>query len=300
MMLKIEVFDHKFHDLIDVSQDMRLLGELGGFVEGPIWSEKEQDLTLNSLGNQKTWRWSETIGFTLMRENTNIANGMAYDAMGRIIVCEQIGYRMARMNRDMTDYQVIASEYNGKAFNSPNDVVVHSSGMIYFTDPTFGRRPTRHGRFGRQQQPCQGVYSIHPEGLQVTLATDELDNPNGLCFSPDETKMYFAESALSQITVMDVLKDGTLGNKKVFARTVRRGPGVPDGIKVDEDGNVWCTAEGGIQVFNPEGKILGLIYTPDASGNLCFGGKEMNILFMGSEFELYAVQTKVKGQGLRR
>ncbi|MCM3713952.1 SMP-30/gluconolactonase/LRE family protein [Halalkalibacter oceani] len=299
-MLKYEAVAEKFHDLIDVSQDMKLLGSVEGFFEGPIWSEKEQDLTFSSLTNEKTWRWKEGEGCTLLRENTNIGNGMAYDAAGRIIVCEQIGYRMARMNRDMSDYQVIASEYNGKPFNSPNDVVVHSNGMIYFTDPTFGRRPTRHGRFGRQQQPCQGVYMIHPDGFQVTLVTDEVDNPNGLCFSPDESQMYFAESGLSQITVMDVLDDGTLGNKRLFAKTLKRGHGFPDGIKVDSEGNVWCTAEGGVQVFSAEGETLGVIFTPEASGNLCFGGKEMKTLFMGSEFDFYSVETKVRGQSLRR
>ncbi|MDR1933597.1 MAG: SMP-30/gluconolactonase/LRE family protein [Spirochaetales bacterium] len=298
-MLKIEIFDKSFENLLDPNQEMRLIGEFGGFVEGPIWDEKEQDLTFSSLTNQKTWRWKEGAAPKLMRENTNIGNGMAYDAAGRIIVCEQIGFRVARMNRDMSDYQVIASEYKGKPLNSPNDVVVHSSGMIYFTDPAFGRRPTRHGRFSHTPQ-SQNVYFIHPENFQLTLATDQLSTPNGLCFSPDESKMYFAESSLDQITVMDVLGDGTLGSPKCLAKSVLRGPGVPDGIKVDVLGNIWMTAQGGVQVFSPDGGILGLIYTPDVSGNLCFGGGEMDTLFMGSEFELYTVRTKVKGQSLRR
>jgi gluconolactonase len=204
------------------------------------------------------------------------------------------------MSWDIADYQIIATGYNGRPLNSPNDVVVHSNGMIYFSDPAFGRRPGLHGYFGRQQQPCQGIYSIHPETLQVVLVTDELDNPNGLCFSPDESKMYFAETSISQLTVMDVLKDGSLGNKKLFSYSVNKGHGTPDGIKVDVDGNVWCTAEGGIQVFNIEGTILGLIYTPEVSGNLCFGGKGMNTLFIGSGSNLFTVLLKAKGQSLRR
>ncbi|MDR1625783.1 MAG: SMP-30/gluconolactonase/LRE family protein [Spirochaetia bacterium] len=298
-MLKIEVFDDAFHDLVDPNQELRLIGEFGGFFEGPIWSEKDQDLTFSSLTNQKTWRWKEGSEPKLLRENTNIGNGMAYDSSGRILVCEQIGYRVSRMNRDMGAYQVLASGYNGKPLNSPNDIVVHTSGMIYFTDPVFGRRPTRHGRFSHAPQE-QNVYMMHPETFQLTLATGELSNPNGLCFSPDERKMYFAETTLDQITVMDVLRNGTLANPECLAKSVPRGKGGPDGIKVDTKGNIWLTAQGGVQVFNPQGKILGLIYTPDVCGNLCFGGGEMNTLFMGSEFECYAIRTKARGQSLRR
>jgi gluconolactonase len=298
-MLKIETFDDGFNDLINPNQELRLIGEFGGFFEGPIWSEKDQDLTFSSLTNQKTWRWKEGSEPKILRENTNIGNGMAYDSSGRILVCEQIGYRIARMNRDMSAYQVLATEYNGRPLNSPNDIVVHSSGMIYFTDPVFGRRPTRHGRFSHAPQE-QNVYLMHPETFQLTLATGKLSNPNGLCFSPDEKKMYFAETTLDQITVMDVLSNGTLANPECLAKSVLRGKGGPDGIKVDVQGNIWLTAQGGVQVFSPSGKILGLIYTPDVCGNLCFGGSEMNTLFMGSEFECYAVRTKVRGQSLRR
>lgn len=299
-MLKVEVFDGRFHDLLDVNQDIKMLGALGGFFEGPIWNAKTKDLTFNSLTNQKTWRWSEKGGLRLMRENTNIANGMCYDSAGRIVICEQIGFRISRMNYELTEYQVLATEYEGKPLNSPNDIVCHSSGMLYFTDPHFGRRPSRHGRFGSMPQPCQGIYMLTPETLQLTRATGELDNPNGLCFSPDEKKMYFAESTLSQVTVMDVLSDGTLRNRQVFARTAKKGEGMPDGIKCDVAGNIWVTAEGGVQIIHSDGTLLGVLFTPEVCGNACFGGNDLQTFFMGSEFEFCAVRTKIKGQPLRR
>ena len=298
-MLTVKVFQDRFYDLLDCSQNMTCLGDFEGFTEGFSWSETEQEMTFSALTCQKTWRWSEREGVQLLRINTNIGNGMCYDGQGRLIVCEQIGYRVARASRDMKDYQVIASEYNGKPFNSPNDVVVHSSGMIYFTDPHFGRRPTKHGRFGSQPQSCNGVYRIDPNSLDVTLAADQLDAPNGLCFSPDESKMYFTEGPTKRLTVMDILPDGMLTNPRLFAHTAQCGVGAADGIKSDEFGNIWATAEGGIQVFAPDGTILGVILLPESSGNLAFGGKHLDVLFMGSGSKVFTVKTKVRGIKLR-
>lgn len=299
-MLNVLIGDKRFYELIDVSQEMIHLGNFGGVTEGFLWSEINQDLMFNTLTNQKTWKGTAIEGFIEIDEHTDIRNGMAYDNEGRIVACVQIGYCVARMNRDLTNYQVIASEYNSHPLNSPNDIVVRSDGAIYFTDPVFGRRPTRHGRFDRRTQPLQGVYRIDPETLEVILATGELFTPNGLCFSSDERKIYFADSAVSQIVEMDVMPDGTFAYKKVLASTLGRGEyGLPDGIKIDEQGNIWCSAEGGIQVFTPEGIFLGMIRTKGASGNLCFGGKDLQTIFIGSEFDVYMVQALVRGNKLR-
>jgi gluconolactonase len=177
---------------------------------------------------------------------------------------------------------------------------VRSDGLIFFTDPAFGRRPTRHDRFGRVYQPVQGVYSIHPATLEVTLVSGELFTPNGLCFSPDETSLYVADSAVSQIVELDAENGGMLKNKRVFARTSGRGHGVPDGIKADTAGNIWCTAEGGVQVYHPSGGLLGIIRTPDVSGNLCFGGDDMKTVFIGSGSDIFSLRAKVRGVSLRR
>lgn len=141
---------------------------------------------------------------------------------------------------------------------------------------------------------------IDPDSLDVTLATDQLNAPNGLCFSPDETKMYFTEGPTKHLTVMDVLPNGMLTRPRVFARTAQCGAGAADGIKSDEEGNIWATAEGGIQIFAPDGTILGVILLPEASGNLAFGGRDMNTLFMGSGSKVFIIQTKRRGVKLRR
>lgn len=294
-MLDFLVNDKRMLDLISPDQDMVDCGDYGGFVEGPIWSEKYNDLTFNSLSNKKTWRFDPDTGKSqLYDEDTNISNGMAYDLDGNIIVCEQIGFRILRTDREFKRYEVIADSYNGKPFISPNDVVVHSNGTIYFTDPHYGRRPTRHGKFSSQPQEKQRVYGIRPGRGELFVATEETNCPNGLCFSLDEKEIYFAESSTYELSAMDVNEDGTFSNRRILAVTPELGHGAPDGIKIDNEGNIWLTAQGGIQVYNRAGSFYGLFRTPEVSGNLCFGGREKDTLFFGCESHLMTVKTKVK------
>lgn len=293
-MLDVIVYDERFRELIDLEQDMDDEGDFGGFLEGLIWSEKNNDLIFNTLGNKKTWCFYSKGRYELLKEETNIANGMTYDRDGNIIICEQIGYRMAKTDRAFSFYEIIADSYDGKVFNSPNDVVIHSNGTVYFTDPHYGRRPTRHGRFSRQPQKKQRVYGIRPHDNSVFVATEETNTPNGLCFSLDEKQVYFSETTTSEISVMDVSDDGTFTNRRVLAVTPELGHGGPDGIKLDGKGNIWCCAQGGIQVYSPDGRFLGLLKTPAASGNLCFGGDDGHTLFMGADSHLVSVRTKTK------
>ena len=293
-MLNVLVKDERFHNLIDTEQEIFDWGDFGGFVEGLIWSNIDCDLTFNTLGNKKTWRLYCDGNSELLREETNIANGMAYDADYNMIICEQIGYRLARSDRDLKKYEIIADSFDGKPFNSPNDVVVHSNGTIYFTDPHYGRRPTRHGRFSSQPQARQRVYGIRPKTGELFIATEETNTPNGICFSLDESKVFFAETTTYEISEMDVNDDGTFSGRKVLAVTPDLGHGGPDGIKLDNFGNIWCCAQGGIQIYTQDGAFLGLLRTPAASGNLCFGGKDGHTLFFGADSRMMSVRTKVK------
>jgi len=297
-MLQIEVYNDRFLSLVDPNQEFKKLGDFGGVPEGIIWSEHHQQLTFNSLTNQKTWRIYSDGSVKQLREKTNIANGMAFDSKGNIVVCEQIGYRIGYADNDFSSYEIVADSYNGKPFNSPNDVVVHSDGTILFTDPAFGRRPTRHGRFSSLPQPVQGVYSLDPKTWEVKLVCDDLDTPNGLVFSPDEKKIYFADTGLSEIIAFDYC-DGKMSNKKVLAHTLQKGSRRPDGIKIDSLGNIWCDCEGGLQVYDPDGNVLGLIRTPQESCQFCFGGSDMKTIFFGSEFDLLSFRTKIPGIQLR-
>lgn len=298
-MLKATIFDAGFEELMDVTQDPVVVADGFAFTEGPIWHGKERHLTFSDFPNNHLYRWSREGGLKLIREHTNKANGNAYDHLGRIISCEGTSSRVARMEADMSGYEVLATHYGGKQLNSPNDVVVHSNGMIYFTDPQFGRRPTGAGLGRPQELDFQGVYMLNPDTLLLTLVADQVANPNGLCFSLDERQMYIADSPRHCIFLFDVLSDGTLGNMRTFGVTADKGEGKPDGVKIDMEGNVWCTAQGGVQVFNKGGRLLAAIAFPERSGNLCFGGDDLKTLFVCAGSTVQTLRTKVPGKKLK-
>jgi gluconolactonase len=241
-------------------------------------------------------RWSESEGVTEVMRPSNKCNGMTYDADLNRLVCEHVTSSLVRERPDGTR-ETIASHYEGKELNSPNDVTVRSDGTIYFSDPWYGRMPV-FGVERERELGFQGVYRIPPGGgeAQLAVAEDEFEMPNGLCFAPGESLLYINDTPRAHIKVFDVAADGTLSNGRMFFDGIGSGvieEGIPDGMKCDEQGNVWVTGPGGIWVISPEGEQLGVLAVPEATGNLAWGGPDWHWLFIPSSTSVYRIRTAV-------
>jgi gluconolactonase len=286
-------------ELIDTDGAVERLATGFQFTEGPIWNAAEGALYFSDMPGDVRRRWSPRDGVSEVMRPSNKCNGMVYDADGNLLVCEHVTSQLVRERPDGTR-EALATHFEGSELNSPNDVCVRSDGTIYFTDPIFGRiahvgleRPLVLG--------FQGVYSVPAgarEGGVPTLVVDrdEFDQPNGLCFSPDESLLYVNDTPRAHIKVFDVAADGSLSGGRVFFAGMGTGviaDGVPDGMKVDERGNVWVTGPGGVWVISAAGEHLGTIEVPENVGNLAWGGDGWRTLFLPSSTSLYRIETKV-------
>ena len=225
------------------------------------------------------YRWDAAGGAAVFRRPSRKANGNTCDSAWRILTYEHATSRVVRQEPDGCQ-TVLASHYAGLELNSPNDIVVKSDGAIYFTDPDFGRRPTRVGVPREQQQPCQGVYRLDPETGALARLADDFDQPNGLCFSPDETRLFVNDSPRGHIRVFDVLADGALRGGQVWAEVRGEGPGVPDGMNFDAAGNLYCAGPGGIHVFDAAAVCPARSRMPEQAANFCWGGDDLRDLII--------------------
>jgi gluconolactonase len=270
------------------------------WAEGPAWNGVGRYLVWSDIPNNRQLRWIEDDSrVTEFRNPSGNSNGNTFDHEGRQLSCEHGGRRVVRYeyNGDVT---VIADSYEGNSLNSPNDVVVHPDGGIWFTDPPYGIRGNYEGNRAEQELPLS-VYRVDGTTGQIRRVTDDIDAPNGLCFSPDYSLLYVANTGSGQdIRVWDV--DGTsLRNGRTFAQlsipeTSNRTSA--DGIRCDVDGNVWAGARPGVQIVAPNGDTIGVIRLPEVCANICFGGSKRNRLFMTASQSLYSVYVGVRGAGV--
>ena len=233
------------------------------------------------------FRWTHSGGIEVYIKPSRQSNGLTYDRQGKLVACEHAGRQISRMASDRQMLTVVDS-YDGKKLNSPNDVVVHSNGSIYFTDPPYGILPDL-GDIG-----FFGVYRIDPDGTLALLASDFV-RPNGLAFSPDESVLYIDDTDHRHIRAFDVRADGSLINDRVFCDMDVDATGNPDGMKVDVLGNVYCTGGGGLWVVDPDGRHLGTIAFPELPANVAFGGQDNQTLFVTARTGLYSIQGNVPG-----
>jgi gluconolactonase len=294
--LAIDVKSEALAELIDPSAEVERLATGFTFTEGPIWNKQEEFLLFSDMPGDVRRRWSERDGVEEVMKPSNKCNGMVYDAEGNLLVCEHVTSSLVRERPDGTR-DTIATHYQGKELNSPNDVVTRSDRTIYFSDPAYGRMPG-FGLEREQNLSFQGVYRIPPGGgePELVVGEDEFEQPNGLCFSPDESLMYINDTPRALIRVYDVRPDGTLAGGRLFFEGIGSGvieEGVPDGMKCDERGNIWVTGPGGVWVISPEGEHLGVVRVPENVGNLAWGRPDWKTLFMPSSTSLYRVNTKV-------
>ena len=271
------------------------------WAEGPVWFGDGRYLLWSDIPNNRIVRWDEATGTVSdYRRPSDYANGNTRDRQGRLVTCEHGGRRITRTEHDGT-VTVLMDRFEGKRLNSPNDVVVKSDGSIWFTDPPFGLGGFYEGNVA-EQELGQNVYRLDPETGRAEIVADNVLGPNGLCFSPDESKLYIVESRAApsrKLKVFDVVKGGAaLGNGRVF---LDAGPGTPDGMRCDIDGNLWCgwgmgkPELDGIMVFAPDATPIGRIALPERCANVCFGGRKRNRLFMASSQSVYALYVHAQG-----
>jgi gluconolactonase len=269
--------------------------------EGPAWFGAGRYLVWSDIPNNRMMRWTEETGrVSVFRQPSNNSNGNTRDRQGRLITCEHDTRRVTRTEFDGTITTLI-DKFDGKPLNSPNDVVVKSDDSIWFTDPPFGILGNYEGHMAKPELPTN-VYRLDPRTGTATVAAGDVNRPNGLAFSPDESKMYIVEAAVTPrvIKVYDVTDNGTkLANGKPFI-TAEPG-GTPDGFRLDVDGNLWCgwgmgnEKQDGVKVFDPTGKPIGFIALPERCANVCFGGVLRNRLFMTASHSLYSLYVNTQG-----
>jgi gluconolactonase len=269
------------------------------WAEGPVWFGDGRYLLWSDIPNDRILRWDEETGaVSTFRKPSRNANGHTRDRQGRLVTCEHGARRVTRTEYDGS-LTVIADRFEGKSLNSPNDVVCRSDGSIWFTDPPFGILGYYEGTKATPELPTN-VYRVDPASGAITLATGDVERPNGLAFSPDESKLYVvgAGGPTRSIWAFDVVDGRRLANQR---RLVDAGPGTPDGLKLDVDGNLWVGwgmgQEGldGVEVFDPAGRRIGRVDLPERCANLCFGGRHRNRLFMCGSTSLYALYVNTQG-----
>lgn len=266
------------------------------FTEGPLWDVRGEALLFSDIPGDVTLRWTARRGVEEVRRPSNKGNGLVYDRDGNLLICEHVTSRVVRQ-RPTGHRDVLASHYQGRELNSPNDIITSSRADIYFTDPWYGRMP----EFGLERVrdlDFQGVFRIGRSDGAVDLVAPphEFAMPNGLCLSPDETLMYINDTARRQIKVFAVSPDGFLANGRLFFDGIgdgSSGQGAPDGMKCDERGNVWVTGPGGVWVIDPDGEYLGTVRVPEIVGNLAWGGPGRRILYLAASTSIYRLTTTV-------
>lgn len=292
--MSIDVRDPLMEAVVPTSAKLERLATGFGFTEGPIWHGPDSYLIFSDIPNSTMYRWSEDAGVEIFRKPSNMANGNVFDQQWRLLTCEHATSRLTRTERDGS-ITVLASKYGDQELNSPNDVIVAKDGSIYFTDPTFGREEY-YGVPRQAGQPFRGVYHLNPDGgEQPRLLFEDFDQPNGLCFSPDERLLYVNDTARGHIKAFAVGENGSFTGGQVFAEPQGPGEGLPDGMKTDIMGRVYCTGPGGIHVFAPEGTCLGVILVPEVVANFTWGGVDRMQILITASTSLYRIATLVRG-----
>ncbi len=289
----IDARSEAIYELVARGSEVERLATGFTFTEGPIWNPDGYLLFSDMPGNVRR-RWDPDGGVVEVMNPSNKCNGLALEADGSLLVCEHATSSLVRERPDGSR-ETIASHYDGKELNSPNDVVVKRDGSILFSDPWYGRMPG-FGVERERELGFQGVYRIPPGGGELQLLADDYEQPNGLCFSPDESLLYINDTPKAHIRVYDAAADGSIENGRMFFEGIGSGvveEGIPDGMKCDERGNIWVSGPGGIWVISAAGEHLGVIGVPENTGNLCWGGPDWRTLYIPSSTSLYGIRTEV-------
>ena len=264
----------------------RLLAGGFRFTEGPVW-HPDGYLLFSDIPADTIYRLVPEGAAEPHVRPSRQSNGLTFDRQGRLLACEHAGRQVSRQAHGGA-METVVDSYDGKRLNSPNDLVVHSSGAIYFTDPPYGIDPDPG------EQGFNGVYRVDPQGVLSLLIAD-FDRPNGLAFSPDESTLYVDDTRRRHVRAFDVGPDGSLSNDRVFVDMDVEAPGNPDGMKVDVEGNVYVTGGGGLWVVEPSGRRVGIVAFPELPANVAFGGPDNRTIYVTARTSVYRVQGRVAG-----
>jgi gluconolactonase len=301
--MNVAIRDERFRRVVGHDAPVEELATGFDFTEGAVWNHVEGHLIFSDMPGDVMRSWTTADGIQVFRQPSNMANGNTFDLQGRLITCEHATSRVTRTEHDGS-ITVLMDSFEGKRLSSPNDVVVHSDGSVWFTDPGYGIMLNYEGQVAEAELPTR-VYRLDPDSGEATIVADDFLRPNGLCFSPDEELLYIVDTGSSHdpngpshIRVFDVTADNRLENGRLF---VDMKPGMADGIRCDEDGNLWAAAGwagpgfDGVHCYAPDGTRIGQIHLPEICANLCFGGAGKNRLFMAGSQSLYAVYVETAG-----
>ena len=293
-----EVFDKRFKSLMIGIAHLDKLADGCIWAEGPVWFADGGYLLWSDIPNNRMLRWTPETGVSTFRPESNNSNGNTRDRQGRLITCEHLTRRVTRTEPDGS-ITVIADKHKGKRLNSPNDVVVKSDDSIWFSDPSYGIMTEFEGSRSEQEQGGCYVYRVDPKTGEIATVVEDFVKPNGLAFSPDEKILYVADSAASHdpnaphhIRAFDVVDGKKLTNSRVFCDIKT---GIPDGFRIDVNGNLWTSCHAGVECYAPDGTLLGRINVPEIVANVTFGGKRRNRLFITATTSLYAVYVNTTG-----
>ena len=292
-----EVIDRRFANYVLHNAEVEQLASGFRWLEGLVWMGDWNCLLFSNIPENAIMRWSKEHGISSYRVPSDFSNGQTRDKQGRLLTCSHGGRCLYRTEHDGT-VTTIADSHGGKRLNSPNDVAVKSDGTIWFTDPLYGISNDYEGGIRTSEQP-PALYRLDPATGELAVMIDDMGGPNGLAFSPDESKLYVADTGdqtrpepVQHIRVFDVTSRNTLKGGDVFHKIT---PGAADGITMDEDGNIWSSAADGVHCISPEGHLMGKILLPSLVANLTFGDARRNRLFIGASHTLYSVYLNRRG-----
>ena len=301
MNFEIEIFDDRLVSVVQGATRTRLCTG-AKWSEGPVWIWQDESVLWSDIPNNRMLRWSKADGMTVWRESVEFVNGHTLDNNGDLLHCSH-GLRaivrtplVGGLLQASTADDMVVNSYQNKRFNSPNDLVVKRDGTIWFTDPPYGILSNHEGHKAPAEQAANHVFCFDPKTKSISAASDWLEEPNGLAFSPDERLLYVSDTSAAlalpgrgnhHIVVFDVLADNQIKNPRIFAEIQ---PGLSDGFRIDTQGWVYTSSEDSVQIYHDDGVLLGKIHLPEKVGNLCFGGQDGNQLFVTASTSLYHIE----------
>ena len=297
--MKFEAYDQQFNALLRADSVLECLASPARWAEGPVWLPGEDAVVFSDVKANRMYRWNRDGRITIFREQANYANGNTLDRQGRLISCEHGRRGVSRTDSDGVA-RILVDRFDGKRLNSPNDVVVKSDGSLWFSDPPYGIVGDAEGFKSESQIIGCYVYRFDPETGEITAVATDVQRPNGLAFSPDESRLYVADMSIvdfplqgrRHLLVYDVIEGRRLSNPRVLAQIE---PGIPDGFRVDQCGNIFCSCEDGILVLAGDGQRIGKIGVPERVSNCTFGGPAQDELFITATTSLYRVRLATQG-----
>lgn len=294
-MLEVNVFDPQFSEIFSPDTDLEQIATGFRFTEGPLWDPRTDSLLFSDIPAGRIYRWADSEDVAVFCELSGKSNGLTWDLDGQLLACEHLNRQVSRRLENGSVVPV-ATHFQGKRLNSPNDLLMRSDGILYFSDPPYGILSEDMGALAEQEQPVNGFYLLRPGATEPELALADLERPNGLAFSPDERRLYVADTPRYQVRVFDVAEDGTLSGGEVFVQLHEKdGVGRPDGMKVDQAGNLYTTGPGGLWIIAPHGTPLGHVRFPERTSNCGWGDSDRQSLFVTASTSVYRLRTLIPG-----